>query len=303
MKEKPSNDDSRTKTAFIGVCTGVVAVLIMIAAVMTSNSVAVIADLFASTFEWIAILLSWMTLRRLTRKSTFTFDYGYGKLENLVSLVIAVIIFLSLGIVAFNAIGRFREPEAIQGFGVWLTLVAHILYLGINGVLCYRTHLSIKVEPSTLLEAQRRLFGMKAFCNICMTVTLIVGLAFSENHLAMYFDPAMSLLIGASMFICAYRIVGQNLGALLDHTLEENAQMVIVKELANVFDEYVALHGVRSRRSGNKVFVELFLEFGPERPMGEVQALINRIKEKLERKIPFSEVCIVPSTAKPYQGQ
>ncbi len=290
---------SKTRTAFTGVCSGLVAVAIMIVAVATSNSVAVIADLLATSFECLAIVFAWLTLRRIARKGEFTFDYGYGKLENLVSLVIAVMMFMSLSIVVLNAVRRFAEPQLITGFGVWLTLAAHIIYLGINAVLRRRTQISLTLAPSTLLEAQRRLFGVKAFCNVCMIVALGGAMALRQYHLAMYIDPVMSLVIAVSMFLGAYRILNQNLGALLDHTLEESTQLLIVRELAHFFDEYIALHGVRSRRSGNRIFVELFLEFDGNRPMREIQSVINNMKTKLESTIPRSEVSVIPSTGRP----
>jgi len=297
------NTDEQRKTAtriaLTGVSTGAVAVIIMIAAVATSNSVAVVADLMATLFEWTAILLSWLTLRRLQRKGTFIFDYGYGKLENLVSLVMAIMMFMSLSIVIASAARRFAAPESISGLGIWLTLFAHAVYMGINSMLCYRTHMSWKTDPSTLLETQQRLFAVKTFCNVCMVTALALGLTFNRSRWAMFVDPTISLVIAASLFLYAYQIVTQNLGALLDHTLDESTQIIIIRELANFFDEYVALHGVRSRRSGNQVFVELFLEFDGSRSMSQIQEKIGLMKRRLEAAIPRSEVCIIPATDKP----
>jgi divalent metal cation (Fe/Co/Zn/Cd) transporter len=72
--------------------------------------------------------------------------------------------------------------------------------------------------------------------------------------------------------------------------------MVIVRHLATFFNDYTALHGVRSRRSGSNVYIEIFLEFDSERKMGEVQAIINRIKISLESHIPKSSVSVVPTS-------
>ena len=236
MSTEDSRNISSTRTAFMGVCTGALAVIIMVVAVTTSNSVAVVADLMATFFEWTAILLSWLTLRRLRRKGKYTFDYGYGKLENLVSLFMAILMFMSLSIVVISAARRFVAPESIVGFGIGLTLAAHFVYLGINIALCHRTRLSWKASPSNLLETQSRLFTVEVFCNICMITTLTVSLAFARSRWVMYVDPIISLAIAASMFLCAYRIVSQNLGALVDSTLDENAQILIVRELAKFFN-------------------------------------------------------------------
>ena len=72
--------------------------------------------------------------------------------------------------------------------------------------------------------------------------------------------------------------------------------MVIVQHLAQFFNDYSALHGVRSRRSGSNVFIEIFLEFDGEKKMCEVQETINRIKVSLEAHIPKSTVSIVPTS-------
>ncbi len=83
---------------------------------------------------------------------------------------------------------------------------------------------------------------------------------------------------------------------LLDKTLDEELQIVIVRELAAFFDEYHALHGVRSRRSGSNVYIEILLEFEGGKQMHEVQKTIDRIKISLEQKIPKSSVSIVPTS-------
>jgi ferrous-iron efflux pump FieF len=91
-------------------------------------------------------------------------------------------------------------------------------------------------------------------------------------------------------------VITSSLPDLLDKTLDEELQMVIVRHLAAFFHDYTALHGVRSRRSGSNVYIEIFLEFDSEKKMGEVQAIINRIKVSLEAHIPKSSVSVVPTS-------
>ena len=44
--------------------------------------------------------------------------------------------------------------------------------------------------------------------------------------------------------------------------------LVIVKELATHFDHYKEIHGVRSRRSGSHVYMDLMLEFDGDKKNG-----------------------------------
>ena len=254
------------------------------------------ADMIGTIFEFLAVLFAWLTLRKMAKQGGTLFDYGYGKLENMVSIIIAALMFMSLAIVVCNAVRRFAAPEHISGFGVWLMLCAHIVFLGINVSLCLQTRRSIRKQPSQILTSQFKLFAEKSFANVCMTIAIALSLMLKEVRAAIYIDPAMSLVISASMFFGAYKIITANLGALLDRTLEEEAQLRIMKILSESFDEYVQLHGVRSRRSGDHVFVEIFLEFDGDRSMSDVLGVLDEITAKTEAAIPHSDVSVVPTT-------
>ncbi len=58
------------------------------------------------------------------------------------------------------------------------------------------------------------------------------------------------------------------------------------------------LHGLRSRRSGGNIYIEIFLEFDGEMKMCEVQEVIDRITRSLEANIPRSSVNIIPTSGK-----
>jgi len=51
---------------------------------------------------------------------------------------------------------------------------------------------------------------------------------------------------------------------------------------------------VRSRYSGQNVFIEIFLGFDAQRPLAEVQKITDTIKRNLEADIPHAEVLVIP---------
>jgi len=299
MNRTGENNKAAVRTAFVGVCTGLVATGITVTGAVTSNSVAIIADMFATIFESLAVLLSFLTLRRMNRQDPFTFNYGYGKLESLASISVATMMFLSLGIIAFNAVSRFTQPQTIAGFGVWLLLAAHLIFGGINGSLFWRSLVLARRQNSALLDSQARLFATKTFSNLCMILSLGFSLYLSQYNWVRYMDPATSVLIAGVMFFGAYHIVRSNLGDLLDKTLEENLQIIILRELAGYFEEYTAFYALRSRKSGKKIYIEIFLEFDGSRQHSDVQRVMDRLKETLEAAIPESDVTVVSATHAP----
>ena len=96
------------------------------------------------------------------------------------------------------------------------------------------------------------------------------------------------------MAYTAYGIYNMSMSNLMDKTLEESLQLVILRILAKHFNDYTLFHKIESRRSGSEIYVNLFLSFEKEAPFEKVMMNINEIKIDLEKAINRSHVSIVP---------
>jgi divalent metal cation (Fe/Co/Zn/Cd) transporter len=110
----------------------------------------------------------------------------------------------------------------------------------------------------------------------------------------MYVDPLVSCITVGFMVQSAWLLFRRSVRDLLDCSLEEPLQLMITRELVRFFDEYTSLDGVRSRYSGRRVYIELFLGFEPDRTISEIQQVIDNITRNLEAAIPHAEVVVVP---------
>jgi divalent metal cation (Fe/Co/Zn/Cd) transporter len=147
------------------------------------------------------------------------------------------------------------------------------------------------------LESQWRLYRAKTAANISVLTSLLLSSVFRGQHWAAYIDPAGAIIISGFLLLSAYRVITDSIYDLLDRTLDESLQLVILAELAAYYQEYVALHGIRSRHSGSNVYIEIFMEFESDQRMSEVQEVINRMRASLEQKIKGSQVVIAPAAA------
>ncbi|MGC9365385.1 MAG: cation transporter dimerization domain-containing protein [Fidelibacterota bacterium] len=75
--------------------------------------------------------------------------------------------------------------------------------------------------------------------------------------------------------------------------------MGILRVLELHFDDYNNIHDIRSRRSGQNIFVDLYLEFDSEKAMGDVQQAICEISSDILGFIKNCQVNIVPCSCKP----
>ena len=287
-----SSGRSKESTALTGVLVGFVDVLVTLAALLAADSAVLLADTMKTTLEFVAVLLAWLAIRRISRGADHHFNYGVGKLENLSSLLIGLLMVCCVLIISADVVHSLIKPSHISGIGVWISLTAQIVYGVINGAVFMRARRMSKTTSSPLMVSQARLFFSRFVGNIFIFVSLSSSLALSSHPWSMYIDPIASMLIAMSIIMSATCIFSSSFYDLLDRTLEETDQLAILREVAKHFDEYKDLHGIRSRRSGSRIFIDIFLEFEKDKTMAEVQQVVSNLRTRIEGEIPDSHVTI-----------
>jgi cation diffusion facilitator family transporter len=275
------------------VIAGLVDTLFTLAALIAAQSAVVLADFLKTLLEFVAVLLAWLAIRRIRRGAGATYDYGIGKLENLSSLAVAALMILVVLVIVGNAVRGIVLPSHIGGVGVYVSLVLQVVYCGINGALWQRAHRAMAEETSPIMAAQARLFFTKVLGNVFIFGSLTASLLLADRAWSLYIDPIASLVIAGSILLSALRVLTSSCYDLLDGTLEEGDQLKITRELVAHFDRYDMLYGVRSRRSGNRIFIDIFLGFDPARRVGEVQRQMDIIRKSVATHFPNSVVTVI----------
>ena len=287
---------SREQVARQATLMAFVDVLVTGAALLAAHSAVILADFCKTFLEFAAVFLSWWAIRRMARGPGGGFDYGLGKMENLASLVVGMLMAVCLLIIVGNALRNFVHPAHVAGIGVQISLAAQAVFAAINLGVARRSRRAAQAEHSPLLAAQARLHATRAAANVFILLSLGLSLALARFEWVRYVDPAASLVIAGSILLAALGIFSTSVGDLLDRTLEESDQLLILRELARHFHDYENLHGIRSRRAGAEAYVDIFLEFDPEKKAGEIQAVAASLRHRIESQIPNSHVTIGLST-------
>ncbi len=294
----PAENTLQTKTRSVRAAFLIGAVVFIpdLMALLMGQSVTLFAGFVKTTSETIATLLAWLSLRKLAAGRTHQYNYGYGKLENLASLGIAGVMVFSFTIVVALATYRFLHPAPVGA--VWLGLLISLAGGSFNLYFWRRSHQLTSVEPSPIMDAQWRLYRIKTIANLCTIMALGLSTLLRSQPWSVYIDPIGSLILGGFLLSSAYQVATNSVYDLLDRTLDETLQFVILQELATYFDHYERFHGVHSRRAGGDIYVEILLEFDPEQQMRVVQGVIDAMQRDLQAKIKHSHISIVPTSAK-----
>lgn len=287
--------ESREKLVFFALCMDFFILIPETAAVILSGSATLLSDVFKCANEMLATFFALMIIRRMKAGGKFTYDYGMGKFETLTRLITGGVMFLSLCILVLFTIHRFLAPEPFNTtaalIGIPLMLIASI----IDFHHWHKFHQRAIQDPSPIMEAQWRLRRAKTFSNLLVFFALTVSVLFEHHTWAHYIDPVVSVIIIGFLMVAGYREFSSSLPDLFDKTLDEELQIVILQELTSSFDQYHEFHGVRSRRSGSRIYIDIFLGFDPEKKMGDIQEFAISLKRSLEAKIAGSVVSVVLS--------
>jgi ferrous-iron efflux pump FieF len=285
----------KERYAFYGFAIGAVVFFPFLYISIMADSMTLIAMSIRSAAETLSLLITWIGLRKVARKEIYVFNYGGGKIENLSSLAIALSLVLSFVELFFRSIDRFYHPVHVSDLFTFVGILIVMAFFLIALWLLIKSYYANHRDPSPAGDSQWRLYLAKTVIHLSVVISLGASLLLNEYAWSLYIDPMVSLLLSFYILGAACLIGKRSIDELLDKTIDEPLQMMILSELAAYFDDYVELHGIRSRRTGQLVFIEIFLEFDANKLMGEIQTVINQIKSDLEKKIDGSQVLIVPS--------
>lgn len=278
MAVKDGDKEPATQAAVIA---GAVETAVTLVSLLTAESVLLLADFLKTGLEFLAVLLAWLAVRRLARSDGPRHDYGVGKIENLLSLVIAVLMMATVIVITISALSGLLWPAPVAGLGLKITVASLVIYAGINGWLWRRCRAASRAEDSPLMATQAKLFLTKLFGNVFMLAALCSSLWLIDQPWSHCIDPLAALVVAGSILVSALGVFSSSVYHLLDGSLEESDKLAIMGELARHFERYDWLYGVRSRRSGNHVFVEIELGFDAERRVGEVELHIAAIRDSV----------------------
>jgi len=288
----PISNGTRERSLQIALLFCLLDLALMGTAACFSNSVTILSDLLKEFTDFLSVLAAFLTLRAVQRSPDHRFTYGIGKLENLVSLTIGLIMLFSALFVSWRASVHLAHPRVAHGTLPGILIFS--LYTLIGYGIYFRTRFLAGRQPSVIMKSQSSLWFSKASFDAAMGAALTLAYLFRTEKWSWYLDPLASLVGVLFMLHAAWAMASSSVGDLLDATVEETTQLRILNQLVRHIDDYEKLHKIRSRRSGPHLYLEIFLEFHPELKMAEVDQKIRHLRQAISESIPGANVSILP---------
>lgn len=119
MSHDHSHQPANYSRAFaIGVVLNLIFAAIEAGYGVAAGSLALVADAGHNLSDVVSLLLAWGAAHLATKPATERRTYGFRKVTILASLASAVLLLIALGAITWEAIGRFFNPQPVEGITV-----------------------------------------------------------------------------------------------------------------------------------------------------------------------------------------
>lgn len=244
---------SPKKATLIASSTASLLALVKLIVGVMSGSVAVLASAIDSLLDVIISVFNFFALHQSEQPANQKFNYGYGKVESLASLIEGVIIGCSGGYILYEAIGKIVSKESINQIDQ--TIGVMIFSLVMTLALVIFLALMVKKSKNQVLEADLLHYKTDLLSNGGVLLSLAV-IYWTDWQIV---DAILGIAVALYVILSAFGIGKKGVLNLLDRSIDEELSLKIQNILES--SPISSYHGLKSRISGNTLFLEVHLVF------------------------------------------
>jgi cobalt-zinc-cadmium efflux system protein len=237
------------------------------------HSLSLLSDAGHNLADVGSLALSLLAFRLLKIKSNNKFTYGYRKTTILAALFNAMILLISIGAIAFEAIQRISNPPAIPG-----KTIAIVAAIGI--VINFATAILFLKNKEKDLNIKSAYLHMMADALVSAGI-MVGGIVIYHTHLY-WIDPVLSIVIVVVILIGTWSLLKDSLRLSLDG-VPKDIEIGEIKNKAEKIEGIKDLHHIHvwaMSTTENAMTAHLVVDTnkGPE----QISAIKNNLKHTLQ---------------------
>lgn len=220
---------------------------------MATDSVALLTSAADAVVDALAAMATFFGVRFAQHPADSEHRFGHGKGEALAAFTQAILLASAATVLAAQSLWRLIYPQPLSAIalGIWIAAGG----LATSGLLATMQTWVVRRTGSTAIAADRAHYLMDAVLN----ATVLIALALTSMTGWKRADPTSALIIAGYMIASARRVAEVASRQLLDHELPHE-QRERIKAAAVACPGIRAVHDLRTRDAGDRVFVEFHLE-------------------------------------------
>ena len=256
---------------------------------VATGSLGVLSEALHSILDFVAAVITYLSVRVADKPADSNHLYGHGKVENFSAFVETGLLFLTAIYIIWEAFRRllFHETHIRPSLAAILILV---LAMGIDVVRSRALTRVAKKYPSEALEADALHFSTDVWSTFVVVLGITaawLGMKFRLEWLS-YTDAIAALGVAGVILWIGSQLGKRTLDALLDVAPPGLRERVVsgVGELEGV----LTAERVRVRRAGQRYFVDVTISVPRTASFEQVHATSDAVERRIEQIVPADVV-------------
>jgi len=282
----------------LSVATALATIVLKTGAWWITGSVGLLSDALESLVNLASALFALAMVTIAARPADADHPFGHTKAEYFSSAFEGLMIGAAAIAIVWSAIGRFRQPQPLEGVGMGLTLTVASSLL--NGVLAAKMLAESRRHRSIALEADAR----HLFTDVWTSAGVVVGVLLVQLTGWLWLDPALAVGVAVNIVREGARVVWGSVDGLMDKALEPEVQVRIDRTLARFADSSVRFDDMVTRRAGSRRFLDLHMHVPASWTLGRAAALRGDVERALLTEVAglHASIQLLPSNVEPHSN-
>ncbi len=278
-----SDEALRRMASIVALITALVLVVIKVWAWFATGSISLLTAAADGLVDVLASSVTFAGVRYAARPADRGHRYGHGKAEAVAAFVQALLLAgaaIALGIESGQRL-MYPEPLSQTGFGIWVIILSSFAAMALVSVQTY----VVARTGSTAIAADRAHYVTDVAVNIAVLAALLLDRYLGWTRA----DAAGALAISLYMLWNARGMATEALVQLLDRELDATERERIETALTGC-PGVSAVHDLRTRDGGDRVFVEFHLEVDGRLTVVQGHEIADRAEKAVQRLFQASDV-------------
>ena len=205
--------------------------------------------------------------------------YGHGRIETLVTVLIAVMLVVVAVGIAMSAIKSFGQPQEAPGGPA---AIAAAISIVAKEILFHWTARNAKRVSSSALYANAWHHRSDALSSVPAFIAILVAWIYPEIA---FVDAIGAIVVAAMLLVMALKLLMPALFQLTERGASEGVCKKI-HEIASSIPGVRDAHAIRSRQIGQGYFIDLHIEVDPQMTVADAHAISEQVENEIIKDTP-----------------
>ncbi len=282
----PVPADLASRAALLSFLSNLGLMVLKLSVGMITGSVAVLSDGVDSGQDVFASALAFISVRYAMRPPDLAHPYGHGRAETIAAVVQSFLIAAGGAYIAVRGGLRLVDPPDEIGLDLGLAAMAVTALVNI-AVVQYVGHVARVTNSPAIMSDARHLWT-----NVVQALAILGGLSLVALTGEVFFDAIAALALAVYILWTAGHILWASLHDILDSSLSDDDLRFIEQALMKHQAEIAGYHRLRTRRSGQKPYIDIHVVQPPAMTVAEADRVADMIEADIRERWPGAIVTI-----------